>query len=233
MRKGNLTYIFYGLLILTFVCAIHFTDRAVSVYAENQPLKRNVCIVLDAGHGGIDGGAISCTGKRESDVNLEITLCLRDLFHLMGYDTKLIRSEDISVYTKGETIAQKKVSDLKERVRIVDETDNAILLSIHQNHFTDNRYYGAQVFFSKTDKSKDLANRIQDEMVSIFNPESKRMIKRSEGIYLMDHINCPGVLIECGFLSNPLEEAKLRDPKYQRKIACVIMTAVGSYLSNT
>jgi N-acetylmuramoyl-L-alanine amidase len=233
MKKRKFESLCYGFIILMFTCLIYLADRSVTVFAENRPVKRDVCIVLDAGHGGIDGGAVSCTGKRESDVNLKITLCLNDLFHLMGYDTKLIRCSDTSVYIKGETTAQKKISDLKERVRIVNETENAILLSIHQNHFPDARYYGAQVFFANTDESEELAKQVQRGLVSMLNPESKRMIRRCEGIYLMDHIKCPGILIECGFLSNPEEEARLQNPEYQQKIASIIMAAVSTYLSNT
>ena len=205
-------------------------SRAVSVISEGLPIENRRCIVIDPGHGGEDGGAVSCTGKPESAYNLEISLRLRDLLHLLGYDTKMIRTSDISVYTSGETIAQKKISDLKQRVHLINETQNAILLSIHQNQFTDSRYSGAQVFYAATDGSEALAKQLQDGFVGTINPGSSRRSKKSSGVYLMEHIQCTGVLIECGFLSNPEEEAKLRSPDYQKKLCCVIAAAVAEYL---
>ena len=233
MNKRKSLHISYGIVILVFLVSLTFGSRVVTTFVESQPPERTVCLVLDAGHGGLDGGATSCTGKLESAFNLEITLTLRDLFHLLGYQTKMVRTTDSSVYTKGDTIAQKKVSDLKERVRIVNETEKPILISIHQNNFTDSRYSGAQVFYAKTPGSEDLAKSLQNAFLATINPGSHRNIKKSHGIYLMDHVYCPAVLIECGFLSNPAEEAKLRDPKYQRQIACVIASTLSTYLSNT
>jgi N-acetylmuramoyl-L-alanine amidase len=146
----------------------------------------------------------------------------------MGYQTIIIRTEDVSVYTKGETIAQKKMSDLKERVRICNETPGAILLSIHQNTFSDSRYSGAQVFYAATDGSDDLAKILQKALVDRLNPGSNRQAKKSTGVYLMEHIECPGILVECGFLSNAAEEAKLRTSDYQKQLASVIaVTAAG------
>lgn len=220
------------ILALTLLTA-HWGNRAVTVMAENGPIARNHTIVIDAGHGGVDGGATSCTGKLESVFNLEIAKVLDAVFHLLGHDTRMIRTEDISVYTKGETIAQKKVSDLKERVRIVNETENALLLSIHQNNFPDGQYSGAQVFYAGTEGSQGLAARLQAAFVEHLNPGSRRQEKKSSGIYLMEHIRCPGVLIECGFLSNPEEEAKLRSPDYRKKLCAVIACTTAEYLSNT
>jgi len=145
----------------------------------------------------------------------------------------MTRTSDISVYTKGETLSQKKNSDLKERVNIINKTENAVLLCIHQNHFPDDRYSGAQVFYSKTKGSEELAKQLQTAFVSTLNPGSNRQSKKSTGIYLMEHIRCPGVLIECGFLSNAEEERKLQNPEYQRKLCCVIAAVTGQYLSNT
>ena len=135
------------------------------------------------------------------------------------------------MYTKGETIAQKKASDLKERVRMVNETEGALLLSIHQNQFPDRRYSGAQVFYGSG--GEELAKALQDAFVSSVNPGSNRRSKQSTSVYLMEHIQCPGVLIECGFLSNMEEERKLGTPEYQKKLCCVIGATVSRYLSNT
>lgn len=231
MKKGRTWILLYFLIIAAFVLTAQWGSRAVTVMAESRPVLRERCIIIDAGHGGVDGGATSCTGKLESAFNLEIALRLDDLMHLLGYETKMIRTTDISVYTEGESIAKKKISDLKERVRIVNETENALLLSIHQNNFTDSRYSGAQVFYGDTEGSEQLAKQLQSALISALNPGSNRQSKRSDGVYLMEHINCTGILIECGFLSNPEEEAKLRNPEYQKHLCCVIAAAVSQYIA--
>ena len=207
--------------------------QVVSVMAEHRSITNQHCIVIDPGHGGEDGGAVSVSNLPESGYNLSIALRLKDLIHLLGYQTKMIRTEDISVYTKGEKLSEKKASDLQERVRIVNETDNAVLLSIHQNHFSDPIYNGAQVFYAQTTGSEALAEQIQSLLVASINPGSRRKIKKVEKIYLMSRVRCPAVLIECGFLSNPLEESRLRDPNYQKKLCSVVSVALTQFLSNT
>lgn len=224
----------YGLTVLV-ICAITLSicvhgSRAVSVAAIQSVRKKQHRIIIDAGHGGVDGGATSCTGKLESAYNLEIALRLRELFHLLGYPTGMIRTTDTSVYTKGDTIAARKMSDLKERVRIVNETDHNILISIHQNHFPDARYSGAQVFYPDIQGSRELAEAMQDAFVRCLNPGSRRKAKKAQGIYLMEHIENPGILVECGFLSNPEEEYKLNSPEYQKKLCCVIATVTAENL---
>ncbi len=205
-------------------------SRAVTVISQNLPIAREHCFIIDPGHGEPDGGATSCTGKLESSFNLEIGLRLNDLMHFLGYSTRMIRTDEMSVYTQGETIAQKKMSDLKERVRICAETDGAVLLSIHQNTFSDGRYSGAQVFYAATEGSEDLAKQLQKALIAKLNPGSNRNAKKSSGVYLMEHISCPGILIECGFLSNPEEEAKLRAPDYQKALCCVIAATAAEYV---
>lgn len=220
----------YAVTAVSVLSLVYFGGRAVTVIAESSPVKRAHCIVIDPGHGGEDGGATSCTGRLESTYNLEIALKLNDLLHLLGYDTRMIRQVDTSIYISGDTIAQKKISDLKERVRITNETPGALLLSIHQNQFPDPQYSGAQVFYGSVAGSGLLAKQMQTAFVSTLNQGSRRRSKSSRGIYVMEHIRCPGVLVECGFLSNPAEEARLRDENYQRKLCCVISSAVSLWL---
>ena len=220
------------------VCAVillltSMGNRAVTVMAKSAPIVGRHRIIIDAGHGDPDGGAVSCTGVLESGINLEISKRLRDLFHFLGYDTVMTRETESSVYTQGSTIGEKKVSDLKERARLVNATENAILLSIHQNHYSDSRYSGAQMFWAKTNGSRELAELLQASFVSHLNPGSNRAAKKSQGIWLMEHVKCPAVLVECGFLSNPAEEATLRNPAYQQKICCVIVCTLSEHLSNT
>ncbi len=231
-RSGWAFFLTYTIVIAGMLAGIYWGNRAVTVLSESLPIQRQTCIIIDAGHGGEDGGATSCTGTLESAYNLEIALRLNDLLHFLGYQTKMVRTTDVSVYTKGDSIAQKKVSDLKERVRICNETQGALLLSIHQNNFTDSRYSGAQVFYAATEGSSALAKAMQQALVQTLNPGSNRQEKKADGIYLMENITCPGILIECGFLSNPQEEANLSSPEYQKQLCCVIAATAGQILSN-
>ena len=233
MQKRKIWLLIYGIVLPGMLLAVHCGNRAVTAFAQRNIPPCAHRIVIDPGHGGVDGGATSCTGILESRFNLEISLRLRDLLHLLGCRTRMIRTEDVSVYKTGESIAQKKVSDLKERVRMVNETPNALLVSIHQNNFPDGRYAGAQVFYAATPDSQLLAKALQTALVQNLNPGSNRKEKKSSGVYLMEHITRPGVLIECGFLSNPEEERKLRSEDYQQKLCCVIAVTLLDHLSNT
>ena len=229
MKRWNYYLFCVSTMVLMLLCA-YWGSRVVTVISEELPFVRKHCIVIDPGHGGEDGGAVSCTGRMESEYNLAISRRLDDLLHLLGYRTRMTRTSDVSIYTTGSTLAQKKVSDLKERVRIVNETGNALLVSIHQNQFSDSRYSGAQVFYAKTAGSKDLGQKLQAELVAALNPGSNR---KSSGVYLLENIPCAGVLVECGFLSNPQEEAMLRNTDYQKKLCCVLAATLHQYLSNT
>lgn len=222
----------YFLVVGIFVAAAVCGSRAISVLSQMVPLPRSHRIVIDAGHGGMDGGATSCTGKLESAYNLEIALKLNDLLHLLGHDTVMTRTSDRSIETEGQTIAAKKVSDLKERVRIVNGTENALLISIHQNTFSDSRYSGAQVFYGPEGEGQRLAEDLQTAFCTTLNPGSNRKCKKADSVYLMQHIDCTGVLVECGFLSNAQEEAKLNSPDYQRKLCCVIASTLSRFLAS-
>ena len=222
--------VIYGAGILLMLTLTIATQRTAQVFSDGFRETRTDIIVLDAGHGWPDGGATSCTGVQESDINLEITKRLEDLLHLLGYKTVMIRKTGESVYTSGDTIAQKKMSDLKERVRIADTSSGTLLISIHQNTFSDERYYGPQVFYGKPKGSKEFAKILQSVFTDKLPCETKRAAKPATGIYLMEQTEIPGVLVECGFLSNRREEALLRDGKYQKKICCVIASAVGTFL---
>lgn len=229
--KKAVTIITYILVILFFLGLTYGASMATNVVAQLIPMDRDHTIVIDAGHGGMDGGATSCSGVTESQYNLEIALKLEDLLHLLGFQTKMVRRTDVSVYTTGETIAAQKVSDLRQRVRIVNETDNGILISIHQNTFSDGKYAGAQVFYGPEGESEDFAKMLQEGFRTTINPGSQRHAKKADGVYLMQHINTTGVLVECGFISNPEEDAKLKSAEYQQKICCIIATLTGQFLT--
>lgn len=223
--------IYCGILLSLIVLTVA-GSRTVSVISENQPFSQRQTVVLDAGHGGVDGGTTSVTGIPESQINLEITQRLDDLLHLMGVHTIMIREDDRSIHTEGSTIAAKKISDLKQRVKITNETERGLLVSIHQNYYSDGRYSGAQVFYPNTPGSEEIAKKLQASLIKNLNRQSNRQAKQVSGVYLMEHIQTTGILVECGFLSNPTEEALLRSAEYQKKLCCVIASELSCYLSN-
>ena len=233
MKKLKIRFfvLLYCGVFIGAVSLCQLASSSVTVLKESEPVQNRTVIIIDAGHGGIDGGATSCTGIPESHINLQISLRLNDLVQLLGFETKMIRKTDTSVYTEGNTIAAQKVSDLKQRVKLVNETKNAVLISVHQNTFLDSRYSGAQVFYANDDTSRELAKVMQADLISNLNPGSKRQCKSSDGIYLMQNIQRPGVLIECGFLSNPEEEANLLTAEYQKQIASVVATCISRFNS--
>ena len=222
--------LYYVLVLsLAFLCAVIFNRLAVPTQASHS---RTPVVIVDAGHGGEDGGAASCTGQFESHINLQIALRLHDLLKLLGCDSRLTRNADTALHTEGETIAQRKGSDLRNRVAIINGTPNAILVSIHQNNFPDPRYSGAQVFYHHLG-SKHLAESLQEKLNSFVCSGSRRLAQRSKGVYLMEHVSVPAVLVECGFLSHPQEEKKLLSQDYQKKLSCVIAASLCVYLDRS
>lgn len=225
-------YVVFSIVIsFAVIVGAFFVSRlgsAVAAWTADMP----ICpiVVIDPGHGGEDGGAISVTGIRESSLNLEISQRLNDFLNFMGIRTQMIRQTDISVYTEGDTIAQKKVSDIRQRVHIVETTPNALLISIHQNNFSQAQYRGAQVFYAATDGSSDLAEQLQHMLALHVDRNNHRQCKQAQDIYLMKHVSCTAVLIECGFLSNYDEEQLLKDACYQKKLAAAIGCCIYNYL---
>lgn len=190
-------------------------------------LNEKPTLILDAGHGGEDGGASTASGVKESDINLAIVLKTQALMAFLGEEPRLTRDRDLSLHSDGaETIRQKKVSDLKNRVAMVENTPNALLLSVHQNHFTDPRYSGTQVFFNSGDDNRQWGESAQEIFRQVLAPDNDRKAKpMPDGIYLFDHVSCPAILVECGFLSNGEEAALLCTDAYQRKVALALAGA--------
>ena len=227
--RWNRNSIEFNLLIILILAAICIT--VLPVIRENEPCfhparYQNRILIIDAGHGGEDGGAISVTGTSESHINLAIALKLESLCGLFGMDTRMTRRDDVSLKDPdAATLAQKKRTDLQNRVALINSTENAVLISVHQNYFEGNNK-GAQVFFAPTANSEAWALHCQQIMVDSLDPSNHRKAKPiSKDIYLMSHITCPGILVECGFLSHPEEAKKLEDDQYQTKIALSIMDA--------
>lgn len=200
-------------------------EKGISAMTSVRISERQ--LILDAGHGGEDGGAVSITGIAESTINLAITLKIDQLLGFYGISPILVRNSDISLHNaEANTLREKKVSDLKNRVALVEGTANGVLISIHQNTFTNQVYHGAQVFYRGEEESLALAKLVQTALRNGVDPDNDRTpAEISDSIYLMKHITCPAILVECGFLSNPIEEEKLRSNNYQTQLAICIVSA--------
>lgn len=188
-------------------------------------MAQPVMVIIDAGHGGEDGGAVSIDGTVvESQLNLSVALLVNDLMRFSGQPTTMTRSEDVSIHTEGDTIRARKASDIRNRVALVNKAGNAVLLSIHQNSLPSSPVTrGAQVFWNRQAGAESLAKVVQDALNPVINPENPKHPRPiSDSIYLMKHAAVPAILIECGFLSNREDTAKLQDPAYQIKLAAAI-----------
>ena len=221
-------------LILLFLClcilgAASYLGRDQMVAAVAAAPEKGRILILDAGHGGEDGGASSAGGSKESDINLNIVLKTEALMAFLGVRTELTRSEDRSMHSEGaSTLHEKKVSDLKNRVEFVNSISDAMLISVHQNHFADSRYSGAQVFYTGGDVSRQWGEGTQEILRQVLDPDNDRSAKGiPDNVYLFSHINCPAILVECGFLSNGEEASLLLTDTYQRKISLAL---AGAYM---
>lgn len=185
--------------------------------------------VIDAGHGGEDGGAVAADGSKESDMNLAIARRLDALLVFLGEETRMTRTEDISIHdASASTLREKKRSDLENRVGLVNSTQGAILVSIHQNSLPSSKQtHGAQVFYGKKEGSAEVANAVQlalNQTVNAGNEKTEKAIVAS--IFLMKNVTAPAILIECGFLSNENETALLKSGEYQQRLAVVIASGL-------
>ena len=203
----------------------------VSTDGENgEPI-----IVIDAGHGGEDGGACTYGEIPEKELNLFIAQDLYDMLRFCGIDVVMTRDEDVLLYDKNSDYQGKKKSlDLAKRLEIANSTENGILISIHMNAFPEAKYKGLQVYFSpNTDSSFVLANSVQNNMRIKVMPENNRKVKKADSrIYLLDRFEGTGILIECGFLSNPEEYAKLCTEEYRKQLSLVLAETINNYIEN-
>lgn len=225
--------IWIGLCICLVVGITLSGARQIVPASGIMPDRAEPTLILDAGHGGEDGGAVSAGGDKESQINLAIVQKLEQVLAFLGVPTVLTRREDISLHQPGcHTLREKKVSDLKRRTDLVNEMPNAMLLSIHQNYFTDSRYSGAQVFYVTGDVSRQWGMTTQTALRQVLDGgnERKAMIL-SNPVYLFEHIQCPAILVECGFLSNGEEASLLVSDGYQRQLAVALAGAVVQELA--
>ncbi len=234
--KNSTRAVIIGLCLLFFAVFFFLTDRSnENALSASVPYSEMCNVIIDAGHGGIDGGAVAVDGTVEKDINLRIALKVRDILEFLGVNTVMTRETDISIHDAGvEGIRQQKISDIRNRTKLTKETKNAVYVSIHQNHYSRSEYKGTQVFYSPNNpRSEILAGILQDEFVSVLQPQNKRKIKKSgTEIYILYHAECPAVMIECGFLSSPEETALLKDEDYLNKFSILTVSGILKFINN-
>ncbi len=205
--------------------AFHILDRTLESRVVELPTTTRPVVILDAGHGGVDGGA-EANGITEKNVNLAIACKVQELCKLFGFEVRMTRKEDISIHDEDKsTIRAQKNSDLKNRLKIMTEDAGAVVVSIHLNKFPQSRVKGAQVFYApRSQRSDVLAQTVQDNFRTLLQPENTRQIKKADSSLFLLYNNTvnPAVLVECGFISNPEEAALLKTEDYQDKVAFAI-----------
>ena len=221
------------LLMLVTVCFIIRGGRKmVSSVSSDQveTAKDRPCVVIDAGHGGADPGKVSVDGSLEKDINLQIALKLQKFLQMQDVDVILTRDSDMGLYD--ENASNKKVQDMKNRVAIIEENQPVLTVSIHQNSYHEEYVHGAQVFYyANSEKSKELAERIQQVMALQLDKDNARKAKANDSYYLLKKTSTPIVIVECGFLSNYEEAQKLSSELYQEKVAWAIHLAIMQWLN--
>ena len=236
IKSKKIIFIFFCALIIFLICFyIIKATYKVFIKASGNINDKNLTIIIDPGHGGEDGGSTSTYSKLpEKAINLEISKSLNMLFKASGYQTIMTRNSDNDISENESTIRKRKISDMKNRLKIANEETNAVLISIHQNKFEDNKSSGSQVFFSTNNsQSEILAENIQNSLKINLNPSNERKIKPADkNIYLLYNCKCPAVLVECGFLSNLQEAQKLNTKEYQKQIAFGIYNGFCEYIKD-
>ena len=202
-------------------------------YDAEAASAREMLIILDAGHGGEDVGATGVNGVYEKDLNLSLAFILGEMLAEKGFAVVYTRSEDKLLYRETENIKGiRKISDLKNRCEIAKNYPNALFVSIHMNTFGDSKYSGLQVYYSsKNPESEILAGAIQSSVKKELQSENNRKTKVGKDIYILENIDNPAVLIECGFLSNPEEAKKLSEKEYQKILSFSIICGIIEYMN--
>ncbi|MCM1180584.1 MAG: N-acetylmuramoyl-L-alanine amidase [Clostridium sp.] len=214
-------------------CILLFVAAAFSLYRNYGyrvvcSVKNKTVIVIDVGHGGSDPGKVSAEGIREKDVNLQIAQYLKDYLIAQDYTVYMTRDTDTGLYD--ENVSNKKTSDLNNRIQFFQEKNAAYVVSIHQNSYPDTVQHGAQTFyFTGSKEGEAFAASIQNALLAI-DETNTRKEKSSSSYYLLKNSHVPSVIVECGFLSNPEETARLTDSNYQKRLAFAISQGIASYI---
>lgn len=231
-KRLSLIIIVIILGIFTFEYQLSKTERE-TMYVTSTPVSGKV-IILDAGHGTPDEGAESNNGTTEAQINLKIALKVQNLLEQSGCTVILTRSDDNGIYDLDkDTLREKKVSDIKNRVKIGNESSADIFVSIHLNKISESQYYGWQCFYKNNDDdSKNLANNLQNSLNESIDKINDRVPLPIKNIYIVEYVEIPISIVECGFLSNPEEEEQLQSDEYQDRLAWGIYNGITNYFYN-
>ncbi len=214
-----------ALALAVFIALSAFAANLDRTKAVSAVLPEEATLVIDAGHGGIDGGAVGADGSRESDINLAIALRLQAVSAFCGQSAVMTRTDD----SRGaDALSYSEHEELVYRTQVVNATPNAVLLSIHQNCYPTAQPSGAQVLYSSNGKSEDFGRLMHDNLVNSLDPQNRRVAEPDKNrLYILSNVDCPAILVECGFVSNHSDITKLTDSRYQTALSTVLM---ASYL---
>ncbi len=221
--------VFSAVLIASCLVSVRYSTMSVATANMSEKSKT---VIVDAGHGGADGGTQSASGILEKDINLAIAEKVGNILCVLGYNVIYTReTDDIPYSAECKTIRQKKVWDTHRRMDIIESNPDGIFLSIHQNYFGESKYKGTQVFYSANNpESQSIAECIQNTVALEIQPDNSRQIKKcTTDVYILYHSKIPSVMVECGFLSNPEEASLLTDEVYQQKLALAIVKGLTEY----
>ena len=231
-------FIFTVITAIILLCLMYFfpsKNKSDDVPTTADPQTKYTTVIIDAGHGGEDGGTQAPFGTLEKDLNLKIAELIKKELEEMGIPVIMTRTEDKLLYdTSVNYKGQKKKLDAAARLKIVEDNPNSIFVSIHMNSYVDPQYSGLQVWYSQNNPSSEpIARLIQERNNTLFQVGNKRQTKPTgNNIYIMSKIQCPAVLIECGFLSNPREAANLCDSGYQIALSKSLASSIAEYIKN-
>lgn len=226
-----LSLIMGGLLLISML----FVGRETARYVMSMQLtvqRERPCVVIDAGHGGIDPGKVGINGALEKDINLQIAEQVKEFLEANDVRVVMTRETDDGLYDADAS--NKKVQDMKRRVAMIEEETPVLTVSIHQNSYPEEYVHGAQVFYyGGSAEGQKLAEGIQEQLVEKVDPENKRQVKANDSYYLLKKTGTPIVIVECGFLSNSAEAEKLCTEEYQEKVAWAVHMGIVQYLNGS
>jgi N-acetylmuramoyl-L-alanine amidase len=218
--------------LIALVGALALDLFGIGKWSEIASAETGRVIVIDAGHGGEDSGAVGVNGSYEKDINLEIAMLIGEELKKQGYTVVYTRTEDKMLYTPEENIkGMRKISDLKNRCKITEQYDDCILVSVHMNSYGASKYSGLQVYYKDADnESEKLARKIQSTVKRDLQPENSRQIKNGSSLYILENSSSTAVLVECGFLTNKEECEKLSQKEYQKQLSFSIVYGIIEYI---
>ena len=228
MKKIPICIYLYVTLIIIYIF-FSLSQNKIPIQSNSYRLSYSPTVIIDAGHGGKDPGKVGTAGTLEKDINLKIALYLKEILESQDMNVIMTRNKDMDLST---TSSNRKISDMKERLALIQKIDADLVISIHQNSYTSPEVYGAQCFYRTNSlDGKELASTLQNQIITSTNQTKIRTIKNNNDYYLLKHSPIPTVIVECGFLSNPEEEKLLLTKEYQRKMAWAIHLGVLQYLN--